>query len=245
MGINGVSRKLIGFILGIGLLCLQGCKTYQPTDEAITALKGSETVSVEETSIGIAFLPQDPSTLGFIFYPGANVLAGSYAPTALDLAEQGITTVIAKFPLNLAVITPNRADDIRSSLPDVQNWVVGGHSLGGVMAAQYLDENQDDSALTGLILFAAYPSNANDLSTTNFSALSLYGSEDNLTKPNDVISTTHLLPVGATLFEIEGGNHAQFGWYGEQDGDGTALISRALQQSQIMEQLISFFNDFE
>ena len=34
--------------------------------------------------------------------------------------------------------------------------------------------------------------------------------------------------------EIDGSNHAQFGWYGEQPGDGKATISHLEQQEQIV-----------
>lgn len=230
-----IYRSLIAVLICLGLW---GCKTYHPMEEANQALQGSDTVDVSEDSRGIYFQPNTPATTGFIFYPGAGVKPGAYAPMALSLAEAGFTSAIAKFPLNLAVLAANRADAIRAQLAGVERWVIGGHSLGGVMAAQYLDENREDGDLEGLILMAAYPSNSNDISDLELPVLSLYASEDQLTKPQDVLNTQDLLPTNSAFIEIPGGNHAQFGWYGPQDGDGAALISRQDQAQLILDQVL-------
>lgn len=228
--------------LALMLAWLSGCKTYHPMDEALAALQGSDQVTVTEDALGIYFAPQSAADQGFIFYPGAGVKPAAYAPLALQLAEVGFTTIIARFPLNLALLAPNRADALRARFAGVSRWTVGGHSLGGVMAAQYLDQHPDDAGLNGLILFAAYPANANDLSDTAFNALSLSASEDGLTSPQDIAASAQRMPPNTVFEEIAGGNHAQFGWYGPQDGDGMALISREDQALLIRDQVIAFLS---
>ncbi|NTW09008.1 MAG: alpha/beta hydrolase, partial [Anaerolineaceae bacterium] len=50
---------------------------------------------------------------------------------------------------------------------------------------------------------------------------------------------------GTILQVIEGGNHAQFGNYGPQPGDGTATISTAEQQSQAVDLMVQLFRAVE
>lgn len=222
-------------------LFLSGCKTYHPQTEAEAAMMGSENVVVSESSTGIHFDPQLPNKTGFIFYPGANVKPAAYAPLMLRLAEHGYTGIIAKFPLNLAILATNKADNIRASYgSNIDRWVMGGHSLGGTMAARYIRHHEQDGELTGLVLFAAYPANTDDLSLQTISVLSLYASEDGLSTPQNILNTQFLLPPTTLFFEILGGNHAQFGWYGEQNGDNSASIDQATQQQIILEQLLMF-----
>lgn len=222
-------------------LFLTGCKTYHPLPEAMAAMAGSESVAVSETKTGIHFDPQTPSNLGFIFYPGANVKPAAYAPLMLQLAENGYTCIIAKFPLNLAILAANRADSLRASYgSSIDTWVISGHSLGGTMAARYIRNHEQDEELKGLALLAAYPANSDDLSPFTMSVLSLYASEDGLSTPQKILNSQAILPPTTQFFEILGGNHAQFGWYGEQAGDNSASIDQETQQQIILEQLLTF-----
>lgn len=227
------------FLLMLGLT---GCKTYHPMEQATEAMAGSDQVSVSEDSQAIYFVPASAQSQGFIFYPGAGIKPAGYAPMALQVAEAGFTVAVAKFPLNLAVLAPNRAEAIRGNFPDVTHWVLGGHSLGGVMAARYLKGNPDDAVLNGLIMLAAYPANSDNLSSSAFNAISLFASEDQLTKTTDIDNTRDLMPPNTLFVEIDGGNHAQFGWYGPQDGDGSALISRQDQALIVQDQIVWFLD---
>ena len=65
--------------------------------------------------------------------------------------------------------------------------------------------------------------------------VSLSGTLDGLATPDKIESTKKLLPADTKYVAIEGGNHAQFGWYGSQDGDNTATISREAEQDQVVE----------
>jgi len=50
------------------------------------------------------------------------------------------------------------------------------------------------------------------------------------------------LPDDTDWVEIKGGNHSQFGWYGFQDGDNEAEISREKQQSMIVDSINKFLS---
>ena len=176
------------------------------------------------------------SAVGLIFYPGAKVDEAAYAPILDALAEDGICCVVVKMPYHMAIFDTNAATDVRENLSDVKQWYIGGHSMGGAMAAGYAAEHEDE--LAGVILLAAYPTRE----LTELPVLSIYGSEDgvlNLKKYEDSITDAKNL----TERVIEGGNHAGFGNYGEQKGDKTAEIMRDEQWQETVDYIWNFIRD--
>ncbi len=150
---------------------------------------------------------------------------------AHELAARGYLTVIPPMPLNLAVFAINAADPVIAAHPEIAQWAVGGHSLGGSMAARYAQSHADQ--LAGLVLVSSYPDV--DLSTLPLAVTVIYGSDDGLATVAKVEATRDLLPSATTWVEIAGGNHAQMGWYGAQSGDNAASISREDQQAQMID----------
>ena len=55
-------------------------------------------------------------------------------------ADKGVLCVLIEMPFNLAVLDMNAAEGIRVKYPEIENWYIGGHSLGGSMAASYLSK---------------------------------------------------------------------------------------------------------
>jgi pimeloyl-ACP methyl ester carboxylesterase len=200
--------------------------------EALAALESDARVHVE-TAPWLVFRPanQDPS-VGLVLYPGGRVDPRAYAPTARALAEEGHLVVIVPMPLNLAFFAPGRAAEVMAAFPGIESWALGGHSLGGAMAANYAHGNPE--AVRGLLLWAAYPGASDDLSDYQLAASSIYGTRDGLATPDKIDASRPLLPPDTGWTAVEGGNHAQFGWYGPQPGDDEATISREKQQAQIV-----------
>ncbi len=201
----------------------------QPMPEAYNALKSDSSTTV---SVGnwLVFAPVSTNvSKGFIIYPGGRVDFRSYAPAAHEIAAQGYLVVIPRMPLNLAVFGVGIANDVIGHYPDINSWAIGGHSLGGTMAAQYAFENP--SKIKGLVLWAAYPASGTDLSKGSLLVTTIHGSNDGLVSTKQIDDSLKLLPSSTVRVEIAGGNHAQFGWYGEQAGDNAATITRDAQQS--------------
>ena len=172
------------------------------------------------------------SKTGFIFYPGGKVEAKSYEPILTSLSEKGICVVLVEMPFNLAVLNSNAADKVMSIFNKSENRYIGGHSLGGAMAASYAAKHQDN--LKGVVLLAAYPTKELDIPV-----LSIYGSEDgvlNREKYKDSIGMAKNL----SEIIIDGGNHAQFGNYGEQSGDNKSKISSEKQWNQTTNEILNF-----
>jgi hypothetical protein len=204
----------------------------KPMPEALSALQSDDQIAVDAAP-WIVFRPagQTPA-VGFIFYPGGRVDFRSYAPAARVIASAGYLVVIVPMPLNLAVLAPDRALEVQKAFPHVRQWVIGGHSLGGAMAARFAFKHPE--RVQGLVLWAAYPPGSANLSSSTISAVSISGTRDGLATPEKIQASRTLLPSTTRWVVLEGGNHAQFGWYGPQGGDRTATLSHTEQQAQIV-----------
>jgi len=221
---GGILFVLIGFIVW-------GMTPLGPTNEALAAMESDGVVTVEDNGNFVVFTPTATTPIsGFILYPGGHVDYRSYAPIAREIASRGYLVTIVEMPLSLAVFGVNKADDVIAAYPEMRYWVIGGHSLGGSMAASYAKNNPDE--VQGLVLWASYPADSDDVSGTALKGLTTYGSNDFVLDMDNFNSTLPLLPEETIMQVIEGGNHAQFGNYGTQPGDGTATISASDQQMQ-------------
>ena len=176
-----------------------------------------------------------PST-GLIFYPGGRVDPRAYAPLAHAVAKQGYLVVIVPMPFDLAFFDANRASDVVAKYPSIKRWAIGGHSLGGVVAAMFA---KNHPALVQAIAFwASYPNTPDDLSQSKIAALSIYGTNDGAV--DQLVAARNLMPASTQWVVIQGGNHAQFGYYGIQSSDGVATISREEQQKRIIDATVGF-----
>ncbi len=187
------------------------------------------------------FQPAQPAATGFIFYPGGLVDPAAYAPLMKQISDHGIMTVIVPMPLDLAVFGVNKANDVIAAYPDIQHWIIGGHSLGGSMAAQYAKDNANK--LAGIVFMGSYP--AGDMSQSTLPMLTIHGSLDGLATPAKIAESLKLMPASTTQVLIEGGNHAQYGNYGPQAGDGVATISREEQQQQTTQAVVEFVDQLK
>jgi hypothetical protein len=208
------------------------------------ALSGNDLVNVEERKVngagGFLFAPEkDEKGVGFVFYPGARVPVRAYAPNALAIAERGYEVFLVKMPLNLAVLASGRAGKVISGLGEVDNWAVGGHSMGGAMAAKFVSETDLD--VSGLVLWASYPPEGAEFDP-GLGVLSITASEDEIIDDEKLNRAREQLPEGTEFVEIAGGNHGQFGWYGFQSGDGEAKITRENQVETVVRETTDFLS---
>jgi len=204
-------------------------RPFPPTDTALQAMQGGEGITVMDNGEWIMFeggQTYDPSV---ILYPGARVKSECYAPLARLLAGYGHRVFIARMPFNLAVTDMQRADQLLENFPD-QPFVIGGHSLGGAMAARYAALHPE--RFNGVFLLAAYPDKRGDLSETKLPVISLLGTRDGIVNLEKYEAAKSLLPANTIMMSIEGGNHSQFGSYGLQEGDNRAIITAQDQWQQ-------------
>lgn len=207
--------------------------SYEADDEAIKAFLPQNYSYTEEE--GMIIFEAEESKTGFIFYPGGAVDYEAYVPLMYSLSENGIFCVIVQMPFNLAVFDTDAADQVLEKYPDIEEWYIGGHSLGGAMSAGYLENRTD---FEGLILLGAY--SASDLSDENMRVLSIYGSEDTVLNKEKYETYRQNLPENFVEVVIDGGCHAYFGMYGAQKGDGAPSISNEEQILITAEQITKF-----
>ena len=227
--VSGTTALLLALIIGLAIYL----GTYYHADEiAVDDFLSECNIKTEQIDkVTTAFVPESPKA-GFIFYPGGKVEVDSYFPLMAECAKNDILAVIIKMPFNLAVFDINAAEGIREKYPEVEKWYIGGHSLGGSMASSYLDKNRED--FDGLILLGSY--STADLSSSNLKTLSIFGANDKVMNREKYDKYKTNLP-NLTEWEIKGGNHAGYGMYGKQKGDGEATISSTEQIKETVEQI--------
>ena len=229
--LHGKRRKLWIALIATGLVlavlfgaCAIYLGDYYHADmAAVEAFAPNVSMQTGENG-NIVFAPENAEA-GFIFYPGGKVEHTAYVPLMKALAEKGILCVLVEMPFRLAVFDSNAADGIREQYPQIEKWYIGGHSLGGAMAASYVADHTD--AFAGLVLLGAY--STADLTQSGLTVLSVYGSEDRVMNREKYAAGKSNLPADFTELVIDGGCHAGFGMYGPQDGDGTPTITATEQ----------------
>ena len=195
---------------------------YHTTSYALTYLESDEKTEVTQYNDYITFTPKkNVQESGIIFYPGGKVEFTAYAPLMKKLSDSGISTVLTKAPFNLAVFNYNLADSKQDLFPNVTKWYIAGHSLGGSMAAKYLETHA--VSYKGLILLGSY-STSNLSSYSNLETISFIASNDKILSMSKYEANKSNLP---NLYEytIKGGIHSYFGSYGLQKGDGIPTIT--------------------
>ena len=234
-------RRLIAsvalvFALGVVALIVWARQVTAADPAAAMALSGNEAVVVRRDE-WFVFEPRDvdPAT-GIIFYPGGKADPIAYAPMLARLAAEGYLVVMTPMPLNLAMLAPDRAASVMARYPALRQWIMAGHSLGGVLACSFARRHRE--RLAGLILWASYPASFDDLSDSALPTLSIYATLDALTTPANISQTRPLLPSDTSYVEITGGDHWNFGDFGRERA--TAVISRETQQAQILRATLDF-----
>ena len=209
---------VLSLILGCGIYV----GDYYRAEAVVMTMPDS--VCVEVADDRTVFAPEDP-VAGLIFYPGGKVEYTAYAPLMAKLAEENVLCVLLEMPLNLAVLDRNAAEGIPEEFPEVAHWYLAGHSLGGSMAASFAGENTD--TYEGLILLAAY--STEDLRESGLKVCSLYGDRDGVLNMEKYETYHSNLPEDTLEQVLEGGNHAGFGSYGPQEGDGISALEPGVQ----------------
>ena len=207
---------------------------YAAESDALDALESNLIIQVTQTPQFIRFDNQFISQdAGLLIQPGGDVDPRAYARIARKIAALGYPVVIDTTPsvLVIAGVLPSMIPAIKAANPDIQTWALAGHSLGGVLAARYIAQNPQDFTIKGLALWASFPDPENPIPyRTDLVVASIYGELDCLVPPQTVQSFAWALPFNTAYQQIDGANHAQWGDYGEQEGDCAADITTTQQK---------------
>jgi pimeloyl-ACP methyl ester carboxylesterase len=231
--ILAVPLLALSFLL---VVLLAYARPFVATPTAIAATRSEKGVRFSDRLGWYELIPvrEDPSgeaikpTAGVVFVPGARVDSRAYAGVLRPLAEAGYLVTVLKEPFGLAIVDADHGRKVLDLHPEIAHWVVGGHSLGGSVAASLAD---NDDRVEGLVLFASYP--GDPIIRNDLKVLSISGTADGFTTPADVEASRAKLSPNTSFVAINGAVHSSFGDYGDQPGDGAPTIERSAAQAEI------------
>ena len=236
---KGIRRFLIALVAVI-LVGLIGGHIYlrnQVHNATPDAAKVAQTATNKD---GTLYFGKKDAPMTVIFYPGALIKPSAYSLWAKEVAADGYRVAIVNFPYELAVFGSNKADQVLKN--NQKPYVIGGHSLGGVMASRYA-ANHQSKRLKGVFFLASYPDEKGKLK--NLPVLSLTAGKDKVLNWTAYQEAKDYLPGDTIYDEFHEGNHAGFGDYGQQKGDGKAEVSDKIQQQWVAMKLISWLNNLK
>lgn len=214
-----------------------------PLPLAVEALASDERVTVAQEP-WLTFYPTDAApTTGFIFYPGGRIDPQGYAPLMREIAHAGYLIIVPRMPLNMAPFNANIADEIQAHFPQVRYWVIGGHSVGGTMAAQYTFRHPE--GIDGLVIWASYPADNTNLADFSIPIALIYGSLDPRVNAASVAERQALLPADCRYVQIDGGDHHQFGAYRITPEEHHAEISMSSQHEEIIQATLALLAEVQ
>lgn len=205
-------------------------------------LESTNRVNVENLSDAFIFTPAvDTMRSALIYYPGALVDPKAYTPMARQIAEAGYKTILLKLPYRMAFTDSHQENVFKQTLDyinsdSIRNWIVGGHSRGGKLAAIFTKDYRN--VLAGLLLVGTSHPREIDLSNLTIDVTKIYGSNDGLASEEEINQFAKNLPSNTYLIRIAGGNHRQFAYYGYQLGDRSAEIPRKMQHDMMVDAIL-------
>lgn len=229
---------IIGLVFGVYISTYYRADVQMLKDLSEELKETNDGYSVFVGSDNEIVVMPDQAKAGIIFYPGGKVQYQAYYPLMRELAKDGYLCILLRVTANLAILDKNAADGYIKQYSEIDSWYLAGHSLGGAVASIYANEHPGE--YDGLILLASY--STEDLNEDVDAVLSIYGSKDQVLAIDKYDENRANLPE-LTEYVLDGGCHAYFGCYGEQKGDGEALISRDEQIEQTVEYIDLFISE--
>lgn len=218
-------------------------QSYQAKDVTSDLKQAKASVVVQLEEAKISFFNSQDKSIEVLFFPGGLVDPEAYIPLARILAENGYNTHIIKMPWRMSTKGYNQIKHLFDLNNKDKTYILGGHSQGAKMAAQFVFENENQ--IDALFLLGTSHPRDIDLSDLDIPCLKLYAEYDGLASVEEVLANKNKLPSGSQLIEVEGGNHAQFAYMGHLLLDGKATISKERQLKLTSEYLLDFFKDLQ
>jgi dienelactone hydrolase len=206
-----------------------------PAADALAALESDSAVEVSLDDWLVMTPKNTPNGIGIVVYPGAHCDIRGYAPVLKEIAAAGYLVVVPEMPFDFSIFAPDRADEVRAAYPEIEHWVIAGHSLGGAMAARYAQLNQDN--LAGLIVFDSYPPKSNSLADSELPILLFERVRDDGSRDQKFIDNDELFPEDVPRIMIPGGQHMYYGSFdnGVYEEPWEPGIKRQVQQRIVIE----------
>lgn len=232
-----IKKKILIGVLSIvllisGFLVYYVNDYYHATDAAITI---SDKMKDKDGDLYY----EGNSDIGFIIYPGGKVDEKAYAPLAEELHRNDDTVVIVKMPFRLSILDNNEANNVIDENAHIKKWYIIGHSLGGTSASIFAEKY--GNKIEGIIFLGSYT--YKDLSESDLKVLTITGSNDEVINRQKAKEANDDYPTNTKHITLKGGNHAYYGSYGLQDGDGKAMISPQEQIQTTVNYIFEWINE--
>ncbi len=223
-------------VLGLGLVSLVWASSGPDAgSDSEVALNSHPSIEVLEEPF-LSFRPAE-ADVGLVLFPDTRIQATAYAPLARILAERGVLVAVVQPRFRVPFLSPDAPSAVFEYFPGIETWVVGGHGAGGEVAARFVGNHPEVSAL---VLLGALSSERTDLSESNLAALSVVGSDDGFVSVIEVEASSSRMPLRFEIIPIDGANHTFFGDYGELGLDGEATITASAQRNRTAEAIERF-----
>ena len=226
---------LAALVLGFGYFAWSNDRdTAVPDTDALAILENRPSISIEYDELLVMQRPDAAPDTGVILYPGAYCDIRGYAPILAEVAEAGYLAIGVKMPFNFSIFGPDKADDVIAAYPDIERWIIVGHSMGGAMAGRYAFHNEDK--LAGVIFYDSYPPEANSLADSNLPLTHIHRARPNGEMPDKFKAMQHVYPEAAVWVPVPGGIHMYFGSFvgGPYEEEWEAEISREAQHEIVI-----------
>lgn len=224
----------------VSMFFIWNWNTFQSHNLPQKTFSDTENVSITETDDYITFKSKSAnSKFEVIFLQGGLTDPKAYAPFCKRLAETGFTCHLIKMDWRLPQYDYQKVYELFDL--NRGNFVIGGHSQGGKIAAQFVYENP--KVLEGLFLMGTSHPRDIDLSNLTIPCIKLYAENDGLASVREVMENKMKLPKNTELVLIKGGNHSQFGYLGQLLMDSSPIISLDEQQNLSFEYLLKFMTE--
>jgi pimeloyl-ACP methyl ester carboxylesterase len=204
----------------------------------------TDALRVTESDGYVRFQPIAPVRAGLMLIPGCPVDPNAYGPLARSIALGGVLSVIVKVPFRCApraadqATLVQRVSGIIDSCRDCA-WTLAGHSRGAGHALAVAGA-ADLGRIRSLALIGSTHPREENYSGLKIPVLRILATEDGVAPPAEAQTKSALLPPRTRVDVIQGGNHAQFAYYGYQPWDRPATISRAEQHARVAALLLSW-----
>jgi pimeloyl-ACP methyl ester carboxylesterase len=246
-----LARRWVRIVWVTGGMLFMGWMVWsmQARDIPEEKRRSTAALSVIEGDDTVVFLPTAPAAgrAAVVFLPGGMVDPDSYLPLVRAVADAGWPAAIVELPWRMAFSEAaeeqvwRRVTAVRGILGSERPLVLGGHSRGAAMSARFASQHPDE--LAGLFLLGTTHPKDDDLSSFGGAVVKVSATRDCVADLEDSLANKRRLPPRTVWVTIEGGNHAQFGYYGQQLGDCAATIDRATQQRHVLASLLPWLSN--
>jgi pimeloyl-ACP methyl ester carboxylesterase len=213
-----------------------GSRTALPGPVALASLGTDATVRVIDKPEWLILEPANRTPVaGVVFYQGASTDVRGYAPTLRRIAAAGYRVVMPRMPMNFAIFAQDKALEVEAAFPDIQRWMLIGHSMGGGAGAGFVHDHPD--AVAGFVVWDSFPLESTKLTDWGKPVWHVHRATPDGKPPASFEKRRALFPADGPWVPLPGGIHMNFGDFvgGAYKEDWAATMPQAEQHDRVVQ----------